>query len=339
MYSAIYKKFVIAGIMLIAILTIGSLGYWLIGGRQNSVLDVLYMTFITITTIGFTEVIDMSASPAGRVFTILIAVSGIGVLAYMATNITALLVEGELTKSFRRVNMEKKAKNSKNHYIICGIGAIGMHIARELDSTGRPYVVVDEDKEQIERTLEVLKNHIIIEGDATEDATLLKAGIMEAKGVFAVTGDDNMNLVISLTAKQLNHGIKVVSRCNDTANTEKMQKAGADSVVSPNQIGGLRMASEMVRPTVVSFLDIMLRDTEKNLRVEEVPAPGSFAGKSIESLGLKDHPDILLMAIRTEANWIYNPQAGYIIRPEDTLVFMATSDARRQLENIAGGAE
>ena len=108
MYSALYKKFILAGIILIIILAIGSTGYWLISGMQHSVLDVLYMTFITITTIGFTEVIDMSSNPAGRVFTIFVAVSGIGVLAYMATNITALLVEGELTKSFRRANMEKK---------------------------------------------------------------------------------------------------------------------------------------------------------------------------------------------------------------------------------------
>ena len=158
---------------------------------------------------------------------------------------------------------------------------------------------------------------------------------MEAKGLFAATGDDNQNLVISLTAKQINPEIKVVARCSDTRNTAKMRKAGANSIISPDQIGGLRMASEMVRPTVVSFLDVMLRDTEKNLRVEEVSAPDSFNGKSIKSLGLKDHPGILLMAIRRGTDWIYNPPADYSVRLEDILVFMSTSDSRRELENIS----
>jgi voltage-gated potassium channel len=203
-----------------------------------------------------------------------------------------------------------------------------------MDNTGRPYVIVDTDISQNEKTLDTLKNHVYVEGNATDDAILLKSGIMDAKGLFAVTGDDNQNLVISLTAKQLNHSIKVVARCSDTSNTAKMQKAGADNVISPDQIGGLRMASEMVRPTVVSFLDIMLRDTEKNLRVEEVTAPELIAGQTIKSLGLKDHSEILLMAIRAGTDWVYNPPADYTIKPQDTLVFMTTSDARRELENI-----
>ena len=339
MYSKIYRKFILAGALLVLILLIGSIGYWLIGGRQHSALDVLYMTFITITTIGFSEIIDFSSNPAGRAFTIVIAVTGIGVLAYMVTNVTALLVEGELTRSFRRVNMEKKARNSRNHYIICGMGAIGKHIADEMDSTGRPYVIVDKDQVNLEKSLEVLKNHIFIAGDATDEATLLKAGIMAAKGLFAATGDDNQNLVISLTARQVNPAIIVVARCSDTRNIAKMRKAGASSVISPDHIGGLRMASEMIRPTVVSFLDIMLRDTEKNLRVEEVTAPAPFNGKSIKSLGLKDHPSILLMAVRRDADWIYNPPSDYSLKAEDRLVFMATSDSRRELENIAEGLQ
>lgn len=133
--------------------------------------------------------------------------------------------------------------------------------------------------------------------------------------MFAVSGDDNQNLVISLTAKQLNPNIRVVARCHDLKNIDKLKKVGADAVVSPTFIGGLRMASEMVRPTVVSFLDIMLRDKKKNLRVEEIPVPELFAGKAIADLQLKKYPNTLLLAVRTKDDWIFNPTDDYIIKP------------------------
>lgn len=334
MYSALYRKIIGASIILIIILLIGVMGYWFIGGRQYSILDCLYMTFITITTIGFKEVIDLSSNVGGRVFTLFIAVAGIGVLAFIATNTTALLVQGELTKSFRRRKMEKAANKSKNHYIICGMGGTGSHIVNELDSTGRKYLIVDKDKDHIENIIESLKDKTIIHGDATEERTLLRTGIMDAKGIFALTGDDNQNLVISLTAKHLNPNVRVVAKCNDTNNAEKIRKAGADSVVTPTLIGGLRMASEMVRPTVVSFLDIMLRDKEIGLRVEEISVPDEYTGKSVQSLGLRDHPRILLLAIKTNEDWIYNPPNDYAMKQKDTVIFMATEEARIELEEI-----
>ncbi len=175
---------------------------------------------------------------------------------------------------------------------------------------------------------------MFIEGDATDDNTLLKAAITKAKGLFAVTGDDNQNLVICVTAKQLNPNIRVVAECNEMRNGEKMKKAGADSVVSPNLIGGLRMASEMIRPTVVSFLDIMLRDKEKNLRIEEVSVPPSFAEKPISALDIKKYPSLLLLAVKTKDDLIYNPSDDYIIRYDNTLIFMTTPEERRRFEEI-----
>jgi len=326
------RRFIWAGIALLAVLAIGSIGYWLIGGRQHSFIDVLYMTIITISTIGFTEIVDMSASPAGRVFTIFIAICGMGTFVYIITNVTALAVEGELRDTFRRRKMEKKARNSKGHYIVCGVGWVGSHIVNELCSTQRPYVIVDINKDSIERVGRDTTEEIIIEGDATENEILLKAGIEQARGVFAVTGDDNHNLVISLTAKQLNPGVKVVARCNETSNEAKMRKAGADAVVSPGYIGGLRMASEMIRPTVVSFLDIMLRDRDSNLRVEEVTVPNSLAGKTISELNLGKHRQLLLLAIRTGEDWKYNPPADCVTTPGCILVVMTTPEDQAALE-------
>ena len=140
--------------------------------------------------------------------------------------------------------------------------------------------------------------------------------------------------MITITAKQLNPNVRVVARCNEIRNSEKMKKAGADAVVSPGFIGGLRMASEMIRPTAVSFLDTMLRDREKNLRVEEIPVPDTFIGKAISALNLKRHPHTLLLAVKTREDWIYNPPDDYVIKPGNTLVFMITPEVLRELERI-----
>ena len=331
MFSRTYRKFIWAGAILLAIILIGTVGYWFIGGRQYSFVDTLYMTIITISTIGFGEIIDLTGNVAGRIFTIFIAISGVGVLLYFITNITALVVEGELKESFRRRKMEKTAGNSRDHYIVCGLGSVGFYIVNELRVTKRPHVLVDADKKNIERCLELFKDEVLIEGDATDSETLLKAGIEKARGLFAVTGDDNQNLVVSLTAKQLNPNLRVVARCNEIRNSQKMSKAGADAIVSPTSIGGLRMASEMIRPTVVSFLDTMLRDREKGLRVEELPVPGSFVGKSLSALNLKRHTNALLLAVKTGEDWIYNPAENYVIAPESTFVFMTTPEGREEL--------
>lgn len=334
MFSGTYRKFIWAGVILLAIILIGTVGYWFIGGRQYSFVDALYMTIITISTIGFGEIIDLSGNVAGRIFTIFIAISGVGILLYFVTNLTALVVEGELKESFRRRRMEKTAGNARDHYIVCGVGSVGFHIVSELHATKRPLVIVDTDKKNIERCLELSKDEVFMEGDATNSDILLKAGIEKARGLFAVTGDDNQNLVVSLTAKQLNPNLKVVARCNEIKNSQKMRKAGADAIVSPTSIGGLRMASEMVRPTAVSFLDTMLRDRRMNLRIEELPVPRLFVGKSLSSLNLNRHANTLLLAVKAGEGWVYKPSENYVITPESTLVFMTTPEGREELTGL-----
>lgn len=323
--------------MLVLIVLGGTAGYWFIGARHYSLVDCLYMTVITITTVGYGEVIDMSGNPDGRLFTIFIAISGISTATYIFTNLTAFMVEGELNKAFRRKKMEKMIKKMKGHYIVCGLDGVGNYIVDELTDTRRPCVMVDRDKVEIEKVLEIYRDAVFIEGDATDSDTLHSAGIAVAAGLFAVTGDDNQNLVISLTAKQLNARVKVVASCKDLKNTEKIRKAGADAVVSPTSIGGLRMASEMVRATVVSFLDTMLRDKEKNLRIEEIAAPQKFEGQSISSLNLSQYSHVLLLALRTENTWVYNPPDSYLIRHGDTLIFMATPEERHEIEKLFRG--
>ena len=334
MTPQVRRRFIWCSAFLLAVILIGTVGYWFIGGRQYSFVDTLYMTVITISTIGFTEVIDLAGNPGGRVFTMFIAISGIGVLLYIATNLVTFVVEGELTESFRRRRMEKMVNNYRDHFIVCGLGTKGSYIASELYGTRRPCVIVDADKEVVEKALQSLPDQIVLEGDATNNDTLIKAGIERAKGLFAVTGDDNQNLVISLTAKQANPRVRVVAHCTDINNEEKIKRAGADAVVSPDFIGGLRMTSEMIRPTVVSFLDMMLRETDRNLRVEEISLPDAFIGKAISALDLKRHPQTLILAVKTEDGWIYNPPRDYVIRIADILVYISTPEGKDELERF-----
>jgi voltage-gated potassium channel len=331
------NKYVWCGIILVAIILVGTVGYWLIERGSYSLFDCLYMTVITITTIGYAEVIDLAGHTGGRVFTVIIAICGIGVLAYLVTNITAAVVEGELTKSFRRRRMEKAAAKAREHYIVCGVGWAGLHIINELRETRRPHVIVDISQSKIDKSLETMSDSIFIEGDATDNDTLVKAGIETASGLFAVTGDDNQNLVISLTARQLNPKVRIVAQCNEMKNMDKMRKAGADSVVSPGYISGMRMASEMIRPTVVTFLDNMLRGKDESLRVEEVPMPQSLVGKALSALNLKKYPRTLLLAVKKGENWVYNPSRNdYIIEPENRLIVMTTPEERRTFEENVG---
>ncbi len=330
--SKILKRFFTPGIALITVILTGTIGYSLIGGEKYSLLDSLYMTVITIATIGYSEIIDMSGNPAGRVFTIFIALAGIGILTFLFSEVTAFIVESELKDVFRRRRMEKLIGKYREHYIICGIEGVGLYIVDELENTKRPYAVVDINNDRLETALKSFPDMVFINGDATDSDILLKAGIKEAKGLFAVTGNDNLNLVISLTAKQLNPDLRVIACCNDNRNIEKIKKAGADNAVSPTFIGGLRIVSDMVRPAVVSFLDTMLRDKEKNLRIEEIKLSDSFHGKTISDLNLKKYSNTLLLAVKSDGDWVYNPSVDYVIKKVDTLIVMTTPDDRDKIE-------
>src|ERR1035437_8886123 len=228
--------------------------------------------------------------------------------------------------------MNKVVNKYEGHAIVCGFGTIGAYIAAELHGAKRPYVIVELDKELLEKALLMSPDQIVIEGDATDSETLIKAGIERAKGVFAVAGDDNQNLVVSLTAKQINPRVRVVAHCLDVKNEEKMKRAGADAVVSPRFIGSLRMTAEMVRPNAVSFLDMMLREKEKDLQIEEISLPDSFVGKTLLNLDLKRYPETLILAIRAKDGWIYNPSRAYLVRNGDILVYISTPEGTIKLD-------
>jgi voltage-gated potassium channel len=321
-------------VIMVIILAVGTAGYRMIGGEKYTLLDCFYMTFITIATIGYGEIVDLSEHPGGRVFTMIIALGGIAVMTYLTSIVTAFLVEGHISEALWRRNMEKRISKLDDHFIICGIGRVGRNVANELDATERTYVVIDEDMNSINAQLEKHPDQMYIHGDGSDDDILQKAQIETARGVFAVTGDDSKNLMISLTAKQMNPAARVVARCHEIRNTEKLRKAGADAIVSPDFTGGLRIASAMIRPHVVSFLDQMLKSDE-NLRVEEVVVPSGFSEKKISELSLPDRNHIML-AVRDGSSWIFNPEESHPLRSGMTLVIMATPEGRRAVESALG---
>ncbi len=331
-YLKTYRHLFIATLALIVLIIISSVALWLISGQKYSFVDAFYMTFITLTTIGYGEIIDLSNNPWGRILTIAIALSGIGILTYILTNVTAIIVEGTFTDSLRRRRMEKKIQELEGHYIVCGIGNVGIHIVNELHATRRQAVLIDVNKELLESFASEHAGVLYIEGDATDNNVLTKANIQKAAGIFVSTDDDNQNLVICFSAKQLNHNIRVVARCAEIRNQAKMGRAGADSIILPNYIGGLRMASEMVRPTVVSFLDVMMHDEKEQLRVEEIAVSDKFTGKEIRSLDIGRFPASLLLAVRTEGKWQYNPRQDYVMKRGDSLIVMTNPQERIELE-------
>jgi voltage-gated potassium channel len=326
----IFIKFLWSIAALIAVLAIGTYGYHVIGGDKYSLLDAFYMTFITLATIGYGEIIDMTNNPAGRIFTIFIGTAGLGTLWFMFSTLTVFILETDLNTAWRRRRMEKIIKRLHGHYIVCGYGRVGRNVAQELETTHRHFVAIDEDEPMLDSQKEKNPSLLFLHGDASDDDMLIRADIEDAKGVFAVTGDDSKNLMIALTAKQLNPNVRVVARCHELRNAEKMKKAGADTVVSPDFTGGMRIASAMVRPHVVSFLDEMLR-TEHKLRIEEVVVPKQFESRSLGMLGLRS-PDFVLLAVRKHGDWVFNPGDDYIIEPGNTLVAMASPHGRQELE-------
>ena len=270
-----YMRFVWGFLALMAIMAIGSIGYKIIGGEKATWIDCIYMTFITVATIGYNEVIDLNNSPGGRVFTMFIGFAGIGVSTYLLSTFTAFLLEGKINEALWRSRMEKNIHKLNQHFVLCGCGRAGRNVAHELAVTHRPYVIVDSDMTEIEKHLEKHPQTLYVHGDATDDDLLLKAHVESAAGVFAVTGDDGRNLLITITARQLNPAARIVARCHEIRNMEKLRKAGADAIVSPDFTGGMRIVSSMIRPEVVSFLDEMLR-SDKSLRVEEIVIAKGF---------------------------------------------------------------
>ncbi|HZQ74292.1 MAG TPA: NAD-binding protein [Burkholderiales bacterium] len=313
-----------------ALHVVGAAGFWVISRGNASLVDCVYMVFITVASIGYAEIIDLSGSPGGRIFNMAIALVGIGTLGVMMSKLTVFIVEGRFDEVIRRRKMQDRIDHLRDHFVVCGVGRVGTNVAHELDVTERPFVAVEESPEAIANFRERYPDVLVLHGDASDDAVLERAGIARARGVFAITGDDGKNLLITLSAKQLNARARVVARCHEVRNIDKLKRIGADAIVSPDFTGGMRIASSMLRPVVVSFLDEMLR-TDDKLRVEEIAMRAGAAPRPLVEI-VPPSREYVLLAVRAGQAWQFNPREDFVLNPGDHVIVMATPEGRRILE-------
>jgi voltage-gated potassium channel len=295
------------------------------------------MTVITLSTVGYEEVSDLSTNPGGMIFAVVFIILCLGTIAFAVSSITSFIVEGELKDILGRKRMEKKVSKLRDHYIVCGFDETALTVVDELILTKRDFVVVDPHKESIDKfdsPEEIL--HVL--GDPAEDEVLIDAGIERAKGILLSLPTDEANLFVTITARSLSPDVRIVTKGIHPKSHKKIRKAGANSVISPEFIGGMRMVSEMIRPKVVSFLDIMLRERERVLRFEEIQVKKNspLAGKKLGDVRFCEKARALLVAIRREGKdeFDFNPPAETEILEKDTLIFIASPDMMSEVEKL-----
>lgn len=320
------------GLLLAVVGVVGTLGYMVIEGW--TFFDALYMTIITVATIGYGEVNPLS--PVGRAFTIVLIVIGVGAVAYGFSTLTALWVEGAVTDVWERKRMEQHIAALRDHVIVCGGGQTGRHIAEELRKADRPFVIVEIEEGRREALRRLGHDVLFIIGDATDVEVLRKARVERAFGLAACMPSDKDNLFTILTARELNRQMRVVSRLISDDAGPRLASVGADAVVSIARIGALRIASEMLRPHVVSVLDAMLREPSP-IRVQEARVGAAVAGRTIAGLNLLDRAGVLVFALREAGtrHHVFNPPPSRVLQEDDILIVCADPVQLETVRRIA----
>lgn len=326
-----YKKLRVSITLLIIVLAFGTGCYYYV--ENMSLFDAFYMTMITISTVGFSEIKPLS--PQGRIITMIIISFGITLGAYTIGMIIRVFIEGELKKSFGRRNMESKISRLKNHYIVCGFGRIGELICKELRVSNVRFVVIENDPQVIE-TLEDEK-HLFLSMDSTSEEALIKAGIMDAKGLVTAVTHDADNVFIILTAKGLRPDIFVLSRSSDVKNEGKLIRAGASRVVSPYLIGGRRMAQMLIKPTVTDFIDIAMMNNNLDLVMEEakIRTRSELVGKNLIESNLRQDYGVIIVAIKKKiGGMVFNPVPTETFEAEDIIVVLGKREDMTKMHEV-----
>jgi len=320
------QRLKLGALFFLCLLGLGASGYRILS-PGTSWMTALYMTITTLTTVGFGEFVDPTV--AVRAWTIIILLVGAGTAAYFFTVATAFVVEGSLGHVVWRRKMNKEIAGYTYHYIICGHDETAKYACAELRSIRQSVVLIIEDPDNAGPIRRDNPELPLVIGDPTSDDVLQTAGIARCAGVIACSENTKDNLLITLTARQLNPNARIITRVADLNAEQKARNAGASAVVCPTFTGGMRLVSEMVRPTVVSFLDIMLRDRDKNLRVEEVPigAGATAVGASIGDINFRRISNALLLACKVDdGKWVYNPPLEMELMPGYTLIVMGSPE-------------
>ncbi len=317
------KKLKIAFLGLFVIFLIGSLGYHLIEGW--SITESLYATAITLSTVGYGDFYPHTEG--GRFFTVILIIFGVGTMFYSVVLFAETMVETRFRMLMGRGKLEKMINKMNNHYIICGCGRIGHLICKELTEEKIPFVVIDNNIEVIQKIED--EGFVYYKGDSTQDKTLLATGIKRAKGIVCVLPLDAQNLYIILTAKELNPNIYILSRSEEEESEHRLLRAGADRVMSPYILGGMRMAMAILRPAMLDFIEITTRRQSLELKMEEVAVcDGSpIAGKSLEESEIRHSYGLIIVAVKKDSGkMIFNPIAAYVIESGDKLIAMGEDE-------------
>ena len=332
-----------SAVFLLVLVVIGTSLYLRIGEGQWSVFNCFYMTVITLSTVGFAETLPgMDDVPAARLLTLVLIVLGSGTLLYFLSSLTAFIVEGDLRGILRKRRMQQKIDKHENHIVVCGVGNTGEHIVRELLAMKRPFVVIDNDEQRIMDLQQLFETEFLyVLGDATADKSLQQAGIERAQGVIAALSMDKDNLFVTISARALNSRARIVAKAIEHANERKLRRAGANSVVSPNEIGGHRLVNEMIRPAAVEFLDRMLRDTDETLRIEEadIPKGSAIVGCTLAEVSIRETGALVLAVRRSTGDYVYNPGGSLTLNEGDALIVIAhPQDITRLNDGLTDGS-
>ena len=342
MQPSIWNRLAAGFMAMLLVVLGGATGYWWIGDGHWAWLDCLYMTVITVTTVGYGETLPgMDTTPYARGFTMLLLVFGTGVLVYFASMITAFVVEGDLRNVLSAQRMRKRTRAMKDHFVVCGAGSTGRHMINELLVTGHRVVAIDMNEGELREIAAAnpKAEFSYVVGDATDDEILAQVNLPAAKGLGAALSSDKDNLYLVVATRQLSPSARIIARCAEMTHVDKLKRAGADAVVSPNFIGGMRMVSELLRPSVVKFLDEMLRDKNAPMRIEEVQiAAGSpLAGVSLRDADIRGKHGLNVLAVRADAAaaWEYNPAPDRALAVGTTVVVLGSSAQVRDLKSRA----
>jgi voltage-gated potassium channel len=329
--KGIRGKLLLSAILIILINAFGTIGYMVIEGWNFR--DSLFMTVITLTTVGYAEVHELS--PSGEYFTIVLLIGGVGIILYVLATEARVIFEGELQDVFGRRRLEKKIKGLKDHYIICGYGRMGSIVARELKAKGVEAVVIE--KEPVSRVDN--GDILLFEGDATNEEVLKKVGIDKAKGLVSVLPTDAENLYAVLSARELNPRLFVLARASDEGAEQKMLRAGATRVVSPYLTGGLKIAHTILKPAVMDFIEFATRAGNIEIQMEEVPVQNDskLVGITLDESGIGRDLGVIVVAIKSKAGVMqFNPTSKTIMQEGDTLIALGEVSKLSELEEMAG---
>jgi len=315
--------------MVAGVTVLGTLGYWAFG---FTVLDAAYQTVINITTVGFRELDDFS--DAEKLFTMLVIVLGVGTVLYSFTLVMQVVVEGELQKFVGRRRMDRKINLLSGHTIVCGWGRVGRAVAHDLATAGEDIVVVDVNDDRV-RDLP----YPTVVGDATLDSILRAAGIERAGSLIAALEGDAENLFVTLSGRDLNPDLFIVARARQDDSISKLEHAGADRVVNPQELGAARMASFVARPHVAEFVDVVMHERSLEFRMQEVLVTDTspLAGKSLSEANLREERGVLILAMRnTDGSFDTNPHPTTVIEPGHVLIAVGTHSDLIELLEWAG---